>query len=362
MDRILVIEDDESVRSSIIELLNEEGFETYEAENGRAGIEKAKQISPALIISDILMPEVDGYGVLTELQKDQSTSSIPFIFLSARTGASDIRMGMNIGADDYLTKPYKADDLLNAVNSRLRKKNNSEEKLNKIFKNISMTLPHELRTPLISVLGYSQIINEDVYDLDRDNIAELAQRINTAGFDLLKLVEKFLVFTRLEVTDALKKKYDLINESRFNEPAVLISNAALETAQKFNRVEDLHLNVQNMEVRISEEHLKILVTELIENAFKFSKEGTAVNISLVHEGEFGVCKIEDSGVGMTNEQIKEIGTFRQFDREIHCQMGTGLGLTIANKIAEIYQLGLSIESKVQNSTIIKIFLPIKKLG
>ena len=122
MSKILVIEDDISVRSNITELLTEEGFEIFEAENGKLGITLAKKIVPDLIISDILMPEINGYEVLLELQRDESTSSIPFIFLSALTDLSNIEKGLRNGADDYLTKPYKTKDLLNAVYSRLKKK------------------------------------------------------------------------------------------------------------------------------------------------------------------------------------------------------------------------------------------------
>ncbi|MFZ0456580.1 MAG: response regulator [Ignavibacteriaceae bacterium] len=121
MKRILVIEDDSSVRSNLIELLNEEGYETFEAENGKIGINLAKKVHPHLIISDILMPEVNGYEVLLELQKNESTASIPFIFLSAFTDISNIKRGTREGADDYLTKPYKTKDFLNAVYSRLKK-------------------------------------------------------------------------------------------------------------------------------------------------------------------------------------------------------------------------------------------------
>ncbi len=122
MNRILVIEDNTSVRRNLIELLNEEGFETYEAENGRIGIEKAKQIYPDLIISDIVMPEADGYTVFKELHQNAVTSLIPFIFLTAMTEINDLRTGLNIGADSYLTKPYKADYLLAVITSRLKEK------------------------------------------------------------------------------------------------------------------------------------------------------------------------------------------------------------------------------------------------
>ena len=119
MSKILVIEDDLVVRANLIELLKEEGFETFEAENGKNGIALAKEILPDLIISDILMPVKNGYEVLLELQKDEATSSIPFIFLSALADISNVRGAMKKGADDYLSKPYKTNDLLNAVYLRL---------------------------------------------------------------------------------------------------------------------------------------------------------------------------------------------------------------------------------------------------
>ena len=121
MKKILVIEDDNSIRSNIIELLNEEGFDTFEAKNGRIGISLGKKVQPDLIISDILMPEINGYEILLELQKDECTASIPFIFLSALADISNIKRDNKEDADNYLTKPYKTRDLLNAVYSRLKK-------------------------------------------------------------------------------------------------------------------------------------------------------------------------------------------------------------------------------------------------
>ncbi len=361
MNKILVIEDDASVRSSLIELLNEEGFDTYDAENGRLGIEKAKEIYPDLIISDILMPEVDGYGVLEEMQKDPATSSIPFIFLSARTEPTDIRAGMNIGADDYLTKPYKADDLLSAVRSRLQKKNVSEQKLNDIFKSISMSLPHELRTPLIAVIGYSQIIKEDLHDLKPDDVYDMAERINSSGYELLRLVEKFLIYSRMEVLGALHKKYDIINGSHIDDVDNLISQLATEHAEKQNRLNDLKLELTEASIKMSEDHFRVLISELIENAFKFSKQGDAIEITSVVDDTFCEINIKDNGIGMTGSQINEIGTLRQFDRQKNCQTGTGLGLSIVHKIAEIYKTGIKIESEPGVSTTVKVFIPIKHI-
>lgn len=119
--KILVIEDERTTLNSIVEFLLSEGFDAVGAENGRDGIELAQKHLPALIICDILMPELDGYDVLTYLQQDSETAGIPFIFLTATTDSSSFRLGMEMGADDYLRKPVTSAELRAAIASRLRK-------------------------------------------------------------------------------------------------------------------------------------------------------------------------------------------------------------------------------------------------
>ncbi len=121
MKKILLIEDNEAMRENTAEMLELAHYEVVTAENGKVGVELAKREAPDLIICDIMMPELDGYGVLYYLSKDPVTASIPFIFLSAKAEASDVRKGMNMGADDYLTKPFEEMDLLSAVEGRLRR-------------------------------------------------------------------------------------------------------------------------------------------------------------------------------------------------------------------------------------------------
>nr|MCU0500133.1 response regulator [Anaerolineae bacterium] len=122
MTKILVIEDVAHLRNDAVEMLRFEGFEVEGVENGRLGVDVARQFLPDLIICDIMMPELDGYGVLRELRADAKTATIPFIFLTAKAERSDFRKGMEMGADDYITKPFDDVELLSAIESRLRKK------------------------------------------------------------------------------------------------------------------------------------------------------------------------------------------------------------------------------------------------
>jgi CRP-like cAMP-binding protein/CheY-like chemotaxis protein len=121
MKKILLIEDNPEVRENTSEILSLANYEVITAENGKIGVELAQRESPDLIICDIMMPELDGYGVLHILSKKPVTAKIPFIFLTAKTEKTDIRKGMNLGADDYLTKPFDDTDLLNAIEARLFK-------------------------------------------------------------------------------------------------------------------------------------------------------------------------------------------------------------------------------------------------
>src|SRR5215213_3411705 len=118
---ILVIDDNTDIRENTSEILDLAGYKTHTAENGKQGVELALKEKPAVIVCDIMMPELDGYGVLHLLRKNPETQHIPFIFLTAKTERSDFRKGMEMGADDYITKPFDDIELLNAVEIRLKK-------------------------------------------------------------------------------------------------------------------------------------------------------------------------------------------------------------------------------------------------
>ena len=131
MKRILVIEDQSVMRRNIHTILEMEGFEVFSAENGKKGLEATTQNLPDLILCDVMMPELDGYGVLTALRSNEQTATIPFIFLTAKGEKADLRAGMNLGADDYLAKPVSKDELLAAIRARLEREHAREQRLEK---------------------------------------------------------------------------------------------------------------------------------------------------------------------------------------------------------------------------------------
>ena len=127
MKSILVIEDNKDIRENTAEILDLAGYKTFTAENGKKGVDIAIREKPDVIVCDIMMPELDGYGVLHMLRKNENTQAIPFIFLTAKTERSDFRKGMEMGADDYVTKPFEDIELLNAIEMRLKKSRDTWE-------------------------------------------------------------------------------------------------------------------------------------------------------------------------------------------------------------------------------------------
>ena len=121
MKSVLVIDDNQDIRENTAEILELAGYKTFTAENGKRGVEVALKERPDVIVCDIMMPELDGYGVLHLLRKNEQTEQIPFVFLTAKTERSDFRKGMEMGADDYITKPFEDIELLNAIEIRLKK-------------------------------------------------------------------------------------------------------------------------------------------------------------------------------------------------------------------------------------------------
>lgn len=164
MKKILVIEDEEIVRSNILEILESGEFKAIGAENGRRGVQLACEEIPSLIICDITMPELDGYGVLKLLRQNSATEMIPFIFLTARADKTDIRAGMNLGADDYLTKPFRRKELLTTVTARLAKHQAMTERYHNELETAHKELIHSLYYDRLTNLPNQLMLRERFYE------------------------------------------------------------------------------------------------------------------------------------------------------------------------------------------------------
>ena len=362
MAKILVIEDEESIRENILDLLEAENFEGIGAINGQVGIKLASEQIPDLILCDMMMPEVDGHGVLKALRSEPLTATIPFIFLTAKADKSDIRTGMELGADDYITKPCTPQELLKAIAIRIEKQKTisrqSQKTLDELRTNISMSLPHELRTPLNAIMGFSELILSEYQVLKESDILEMIGQIQTSGHRLYRLIQSFLLYAELEIAATNPELLKEMRNSEFSCVKSLLTQKARQQAKHANRADDLQLNLHDSSVAIDSVRLAKIVEELLDNAFKFSLEGTPVVLSTLVENQTFILSVKDQGRGMTADQIAQLEAYRQFDRKIYQQAGLGLGLAIVQRLAELHGGKFKIESLPQQETIVCVSLPV----
>jgi signal transduction histidine kinase len=361
MNKILVIDDEEWLREMILLALRQKGYEVVEAEDGEAGIEKAQKIVPDLILCDVNMNKVDGYLTLSTLRNIPATAAIPFILMTGLADNAGMRHGMELGADDYLPKPFTIEALYAAVEARLKKsqalKAEAEKKMADLRDNISMMLPHELRTPLNGILAYGEILAADASTLQPAEIAEMGQTIHESGKRLERLIENFLIYSQIEVLESDPQRANALRKKQTVTPRKIVEARAMQQAESAGRTDDLNLDLNDRPIAISEDYLTKIVDELTHNALKFSNPGTLVNISLFPEQSQLTLSISDHGQGFRTEQISKVGAYMQFDRKSHEQQGLGLGLIIAKRLTELHGGNLQIQSEPTNGTTVVVKLP-----
>ncbi len=360
MEKILIIEDEHIILESIAEYLQLEGYECRTAIDGEEGIQKAKDETPDLIICDISMPGLNGHEVLQDLRANPQTSTIPFIFLSALVDKSDLRKGMILGADDYLTKPFQAEDLLNSVKTRLEKHSAITKRMDILRDSIANALPHELQTPLVTIMGYAEMLSEKFKESSDDEALEFSEAIHQAGIRLNRLIKNFISFQKLELMSTDPESRAL-SKGVFEITPDVVINTSYKVANRFNRKDDIDISAEKSVISVPVTYFLILIEELLDNAFKFSEQATKVTLSGNKKDEYYQIIITDKGKGMTDEQLANISAYLQFERDKYEQQGMGLGLTISMKIAEVFGGKIKINSKYGEYTEVIVSLPLVKM-
>src|SRR5215471_5594722 len=234
MKKILVIDDEDWLREMVHMALGQKGYDVIEADSGANGIDVARRELPDLVLCDVNMERIDGYRTLASLRNEPATASIPFILMTGLADNAGMRHGMELGADDYLPKPFTIDALYAAVEARLKKvqavRLEAEKKLADLRDNISLMLPHELRTPLNGILAYGEILATDASTLPTHEVAEMGQVIRDSGKRLERLIENFLIYAQIELLGTDPQKLMALRKKQTTAPAKLIEKHAREQA------------------------------------------------------------------------------------------------------------------------------------
>jgi DNA-binding response OmpR family regulator len=282
--KILLIEDDAALRENTAELLELSSYDVITASNGKIGVEKARQLQPDIIICDIMMPELDGYGVLESLSKEEKTKFIPFIFLSAKTERKDVRKGMDLGADDYITKPFGEDELISAIESRLAK-------MAILMENRSVLQNTEDKDSEIKTLNDLKNFFDDngkSFEFQQDeNIYSEGQNSNYI-FLVIKGVVKCYKFDEQgkELTMALYKEDDLFGYTSFaqnipyQETATAIKNCTLVgiSKEQLKLILDTNHKLTFELIQLLTDDLMGVKNQLLQMAYSSVNKKTATTI------------------------------------------------------------------------------------
>ena len=361
---ILVVEDDALMAEGIADILSLEGFEVATAPNGRAALAKMQTQTPDLVLSDIMMPEMNGHEFCALVRANPAWRTLPFIFLTALGQKIDQRLGLELGADDYLAKPFEPDDLLVAVRTRLKRaaehRAAADAALIDLRASILTTLNHEFRTPLTYITGYSHLLAEEGSDMEEERFQSCLQALQSGADRLKRLVENVLLVTQIESGEltALTKMFP---QSTPNLHAVVANIIERHHSEVEARQVVVHNHISNdlALLAIGEDYITQVIDHLLDNAIKFSKhEGGQVNLSATQQNQQVELTISDDGIGVRqNALVWVFDSFRQVDRQKQEQQGAGLGLAIVRGLVRAHGGQVSIESEPDTGTTVKVQLP-----
>lgn len=361
--KVLVVDDADFILESTSTLLKFEGYKVFTAPDGIKGVENAFENNPDLILCDISMPGLDGYGVLEKIRKTPQTARTPFIFLTAFTEKANMRQGMEMGADDFLVKPFTRDELVAAIDAQWKKhsiiEKQVQEKVEEVGRNVTYALPHEFRTVLNQVVGSAKYLQSNARTVSSEEIEELSEDIMSSSQRLLKITENFLIYVRIESFVSNPEKKRQLRSFRTDEPAAMISDIASLLSDQYKRPADLIVesDVEGIAIEISTESIHKIIHELVDNSFKFSEKETLVKLHMWLEDGMFYVRVSDNGRGMSKDQIANVGAYVQFERTIYEQQGVGLGLVIAKRLTELHDGTFKIESQEGEGTKITFSLP-----
>jgi DNA-binding response OmpR family regulator len=360
MTRILVIDDEDDIIANIKDLLEIHNFDVVTANNGKIGLDLVLSTNPDLIICDINMPVMSGLDLIKELRNYPEFYTIPFLFLTANSSNDSVRLGMSLGADDYVTKPYKSAELIKAVEMRLSKSKRMKDsflsKFDDIKKNISGLIPTELQAPLKAIMTYSKLLQGNTNEVNNSDMNNLIGHIHDSGTRLLRLVENYNTYNNLIS--------NLVTEIEVSNPPVckpseIIKLTSFDAAEHYQFSQaGINFDItKDVNIKLSEKYFNKIIFELIDNAIKFSAPAKPIKVISISSNGYYILNITNFGRGMSREEISNIDAFVQFQRDEFEQQGLGLGLAIVKKILELCSGKFQIDSIINDYTTIRVYIP-----
>jgi two-component system sensor histidine kinase/response regulator len=341
---VLIVDDAAKNLQVLGTILKEEPIEIAAAMNGKQALAVIEKTRPDLILLDVMMPELDGFATMRQLKSKTETAEIPVIFLTARTEMEDIVKGLNLGAADYITKPFNGTELLTRVRNHLELKRARDglKEANAAKDKFFSIISHDLRTPFAIIIGFAEYLIDNFGKTDDVKSLELYQDILSISKRSHQLFENLLQWARSQA-GCIEFKPEVLNIHEIVKDVVgLVKDRAKEKGiQLITDVPD------NLIVRADKNMLSTILRNLTNNAVKFTQAGGRVEIMMQREnGGYQIC-VTDDGVGIPKAALNKL--FR-IDEHISThgtdqEEGAGLGLILVREFVEKHGGRISVESE-----------------
>jgi two-component system, sensor histidine kinase and response regulator len=357
MSRILVVDDIPDNLALIETILEDEGYEIALASSGQAALAQLEQCLPDLILLDIMMPEMDGYEVTRRIRQNPELPYIPILLLTADR-ASDVVLGLESGADDFVRKPMDVDELMARARSLLRLKHSIDEReqLSLQRQDFISHLTHDLRTPLVAADNMLKLFHQEAFCPLSAEMHEAISAMIRSNYHLMQIVDtllevqcyeagaKTLTFMPCDLNDIAREVVQELRHLAQSKGLVLDVQSALESS-----ADDLRTLGDYLELRR-------MVTNLVGNAIKFTEQGSInIQIELVPSEDRIELSVRDTGPGLSPQELEQL--FERFYKGTHHQSGSGLGLHLVSRIVQAHQGTISVESQPNLGSIFKVRLP-----
>lgn len=384
---ILLVDDIPSNLNYLSDVLHKEGFGIMLATTGKEALLAARRELPDLILLDIALPEMDGYEVSCELKKDPFTQDIPVIFLTARTEHEDIIKGFEVGAADYIIKPFTYSELVARIKTQLELRNKNKElryinmrleelvkkrtnelqesnrnltelnsklkrayeelsRLHKVKNDFIRHINHELRTPLQGIRGFTMILEELVENPEQK---EYINSINQLVNRLVHLAEMSLLFTEIRL-DNYKLQLEDINLNEFVSQHI--------NSSEFNSNNIIYYPYENeITIKADPKLLAACLNLIIDNAIKYSPDGSQIKIESLQTENKAMLKIFDQGPGFSRKALKNLYELFSADNQKYNKEGFGIGLATAKLIIDTLSSEIKIYNMPEKGACVQLIFP-----
>ncbi len=354
---ILIVDDIPANLKVLGDILKEEGYKVRPVPSGALALQVAEREKPDLILLDIMMPDMDGYEVCRRLKENKLLHDIPVIFISALSETNDVVKALKYGGVDYITKPFRAEEISARVKThiKLRRQSIELQELNVTKDKFFSIIAHDLRGPMGGFMGLTDLLTEELSNMSMAEIQEFLGSMRESATNLFKLLENLLQWARVQQGGIIFNRERVLFRPIVTESLELIRESAKKKG--ITIISDIS---EELEVFADSNLLQTVIRNLVSNAVKFSARGGIVNISAkTTEDDSVEISVKDMGIGMNREMIETL--FRIDVKNgrpgTEGEQSTGLGLLLCKEYIEKHGGHIRVESEVGKGSVFTFNIP-----